>query len=392
MKRYTVLGDGGKKMLDGKDPYKCRKWQLRVNVLDGERGGKERMLTRTFPSSAERREGLAGNMRQADAAIAAFVREIEGIETTRGDDATFAEYAAEWLDERDDSMQYSPRTSENYRNAMKAVCELIGDMPLREVDARTLDKLWADLRNGRRPNGRPLSPNTVVGYHAIVKAMLHHAIERKVLPMDALLGSHAPKGAKPSRRAMTDEEAAAFLERLQPNDARHVALMMYICMGLRRSEALRVEWKDYDGSTIDVYDNLADDGTPIGRPKTPASVARVPVPEFAADFLAKWRVQQARIFDADGDTPICSWDGSFIKPEAMSVWWQRESAKWGVPYTMHELRHTFITLLARAGVHPRTMQELARQATLSVTMEVYTHVQDAQKRDAVAKIGILGKK
>ncbi len=41
MKRYTVLGDGGKKMLDGKDPYKCRKWQLRVNVLDGERGGKE---------------------------------------------------------------------------------------------------------------------------------------------------------------------------------------------------------------------------------------------------------------------------------------------------------------------------------------------------------------
>ena len=63
MKRYTVLGDGGKKMLDGKDPYKCRKWQLRVNVLDGERGGKERMLTRTFPSSAERREGLAGNMR-----------------------------------------------------------------------------------------------------------------------------------------------------------------------------------------------------------------------------------------------------------------------------------------------------------------------------------------
>lgn len=52
--------------------------------------------------------------------------------------------------------------------------------------------------------------------------MLHHAIEREVLPMDALLGSHAPKGTKPSQRARTDEEAAAFLERLQPNDARHV--------------------------------------------------------------------------------------------------------------------------------------------------------------------------
>lgn len=345
MKRYEVKGAGSKRPLDGNPPRKCRKWQLRVSVHDMAQGGRVRLLSRTFPSKAEVRDGISGTMRQADAALFEFVRELDAEEVKPESEATFAEYAAKWLDERDDSKQYSPRTSENYRNAMKAVCELIGDMPLRDVDARALDRLWADLRNGRRPN----------------------------------------------RRAMTDEEAAAFLERLQPTDARHVALMMYICMGLRRSEALRVEWKDYDGETIDIYDNLDDDGTPIGKPKTAASIARVPVPEFAADFLEKWRVQQARIFDVSETSPICSWDGSFIKPSAMSVWWQRESVAWGVPYTMHELRHTFITLLARAGVHPRTMQELARQATLSVTMQVYTHVQDEQKRDAVAKIGVLRK-
>lgn len=391
MKRYEVKGAGSKRPLDGNPPRKCRKWQLRVSVYDMAQGGRKRLLSRTFPSKAQIRDGITGTMRQADSALFEFVRELDAEEAKTESEATFAEYAAKWLAERDDSKQFSPRTSESYRNAMKAVCELIGDIPLKDVDARTLDKLWADLRNGRRPNGRPLSPNTVVGYHAITKAMLHHAIERKVLPMDALLGSHAPKGAQPNRRAMTDEEAAAFLQKLQPNDARHVALMMYICMGLRRSEALRVEWKDYDGETIDIYDNLDDDGTPIGKPKTAASIARVPVPEFAADFLGKWRVQQARIFDVRETSPICSWDGSFIKPEAMSVWWQRESVKMGVPYKMHELRHTFITMLARAGVHPRTMQELARQATLSVTMQVYTHVQDEQKRDAVAKIGVLRK-
>lgn len=391
MKRYEVKGAGSKRPLDGNPPRKCRKWQLRVSVYDMAQGGRKRLLSRTFPSKAQIRDGITGTMRQADTALFEFVRELDAEEAKTESEATFAEYAEKWLAKRDDSKQFSPRTSESYRNAMKAVCELIGDIPLKDVDARTLDKLWADLRNGRRPNGRPLSPNTIVNYHAIVKAMLHHAIERKVLPMDALLGSHAPKGSQPNRRAMTDEEAAAFLQKLQPNDARHVALMMYICMGLRRSEALRVEWKDYDGEAIDIYDNLDDDGTPIGKPKTAASIARVPVPEFAADFLEKWRVQQARIFDVRETSPICSWDGSFIKPEAMSVWWQRESVKMGVPYKMHELRHTFITMLARAGVHPRTMQELARQATLSVTMQVYTHVQDEQKRDAVAKIGVLRK-
>ena len=75
---------------------------------------------------------------------------------------------------------------------------------------------WGLRRPG--PSGQPRSGTN---YHATAQAMLHHAIERKVLPMDALLGSHAPKGAKPNRHAMTDEKAA-FLERLQPNDARHV--------------------------------------------------------------------------------------------------------------------------------------------------------------------------
>jgi len=40
----------------------------------------------------------------------------------------------------------------------------------------------------------------------------------------------------------------------------------------------------------------------------------------------------------------------------------------------HALRHTFISNLARAGVHPRNAEALARHSTIDLRMNVYTHV------------------
>lgn len=43
----------------------------------------------------------------------------------------------------------------------------------------------------------------------------------------------------------------------------------------------------------------------------------------------------------------------------------------------HSLRHTFITNLARAGVHAKVAQELARHSSIELTMSYYTHLQIA---------------
>jgi len=39
----------------------------------------------------------------------------------------------------------------------------------------------------------------------------------------------------------------------------------------------------------------------------------------------------------------------------------------------HALRHTFITNLARGGVHPKVAQSLARHSTITLTMDRYSH-------------------
>ena len=40
----------------------------------------------------------------------------------------------------------------------------------------------------------------------------------------------------------------------------------------------------------------------------------------------------------------------------------------------HALRHTFITCLARGGVHPKVAQTLARHSTITLTMDRYSHM------------------
>jgi integrase len=55
----------------------------------------------------------------------------------------------------------------------------------------------------------------------------------------------------------------------------------------------------------------------------------------------------------------------------------------------HGLRHTFITLLARSGVHPSVMQAMARHSDPKLTLARYTHVETAEQAEALALLPSL---
>ncbi len=63
----------------------------------------------------------------------------------------------------------------------------------------------------------------------------------------------------------------------------------------------------------------------------------------------------------------------------------RLTAKAGLPrIRVHDARHGAATLLAAGNVHPRVAMEILGHSKISVTMDIYTHVPDALKREAVA--------
>jgi integrase len=56
---------------------------------------------------------------------------------------------------------------------------------------------------------------------------------------------------------------------------------------------------------------------------------------------------------------------------------------------LHDLRHTAATLLLSLGEHPKVVQERLGHATISVTMDVYSHVMPDMQRHAAAKLDAL---
>ena len=74
-------------------------------------------------------------------------------------------------------------------------------------------------------------------------------------------------------------------------------------------------------------------------------------------------------------------------PSSLSRWWTEDRVKYGLEgWCLHELRHTYLTMLALSGVHPKVMQELAGHYSSQITMDIYTHVNMDAKRDAVAAV------
>jgi integrase len=53
---------------------------------------------------------------------------------------------------------------------------------------------------------------------------------------------------------------------------------------------------------------------------------------------------------------------------------------------IHDLRHTFATLLLSKGTHPKIVQEMLGHATISQTIDTYSHVLPDMQEGAVASM------
>ena len=73
-----------------------------------------------------------------------------------------------------------------------------------------------------------------------------------------------------------------------------------------------------------------------------------------------------------------------MTPGSLSRWWTKDRANFDLEdFSFHELRHTYLTLLAMNDVHPKVMQELASHYSSQITMDIYTHVNMDARRAAV---------
>ena len=59
------------------------------------------------------------------------------------------------------------------------------------------------------------------------------------------------------------------------------------------------------------------------------------------------------------------------------------------PIRFHDLRHTAATLMLSGGIHPKAVSERLGHTSISLTLNIYSHVQPAMQEAAAQKLDAL---
>jgi integrase len=153
--------------------------------------------------------------------------------------------------------------------------------------------------------------------------------------------------------------------------------------GLRSGEALSLRWRQV---------NLFDRTVTVGRAKTSSGTGRViPINDDLAKLLASHRAWFVERF-GDPQPDQCLFPFGSPQPTEpdkpvtdISSGWDLVRSLSGVSCRLHDLRHTFCTRLAEAGVPESTMLALMGHMSRAM-LERYSHIRMTAKREALAAI------
>ena len=83
-------------------------------------------------------------------------------------------------------------------------------------------------------------------------------------------------------------------------------------------------------------------------------------------------------------------DGRPLHPQSVSRAFDRAIAAAKLPrIRLHDLRHTHATLALHAGINPKVVSERLGHATVSITLDTYSHAIPALQEEAAERIAGL---
>jgi integrase len=117
------------------------------------------------------------------------------------------------------------------------------------------------------------------------------------------------------------------------------------------------------------------------KPKSSHSRRRIALPPsltlLLRDHKAEQQAQRILLGTplSDSDLVFAHPDGRPLDPGVVSHTFAKVLRKAGLPHIrFHDLRHTHATLLLKAGIHPKIVSERLGHASISITLDIYSHV------------------
>ncbi|WP_137597820.1 tyrosine-type recombinase/integrase [Paucilactobacillus kaifaensis] len=308
----------------------------------------------------------------------------------------FEEIANDWLDEYKHTVQASTFVKVQTQFRLHILPEF-GNKKIGKISIKDCQELVNDWYEDGYTKYREYKNN--------VSRVFVFAVNRHIVDNNPVLNIIVPR---PKNTITEDEdvnfyeadELKVFLETVKQskNEKAYAFLRLLAFTGIRKGEAIALNWSDIDfhDSTLRINKALSR-GTgstlSIEPPKTKASVRTLDIDPITLQEMKHWRTVQKRELLALGINKIdnrqlmfSNENNKFLSPAKPRKWiiTNAEKAKLD-PITVHGFRHTHASLLFESGVTIKEAQVRLGHADYQTTANIYTHVTKKMKMETGQK-------
>lgn len=368
--------------------------QIDLGVIDGKRRRKY-FYGKTLKEAREARDKWQADQERRERVIV-------------GDaDITLAEWGAIWLASVEGTVQRSTHRAKvsavNGHNAFQFDFSAkhpvsFGSMRVRDIRPIHVQTYMRSLAT--------MSKSTIATRREALKSLLNAAVANSIIDRSPWQDIKSPRGTYTGHRALDEQEQQTVLDTWAGHRAGIWALSM-LYTGMRREElaALHVPDIDFDAKQIHIHTAavLSERGR-IKETKTEAGTRTVPI---LAPLLEPLRAfvgsrKSGAVFVSAVGEPLTetaykrAWE-SYMRylnlcaggTDAKRTKNQNGKAVWIAakivtkPFTAHDLRYTYATMLYDAGVDVKTAAALLGHSDITMTMQIYTQLSARKQQQGI---------
>lgn len=343
--------------------------------------------------NGKRRNVYGKNQREIQQKLTQLRREVDaGMHGSLDGEQTFSQFTADWLINH--QHQLRSKTKKTYSYLARLHMDEIGDMVLNKVTARVLQKHYARKLTS-------LSATSVQHLHAFLHVVLENAVRLDILPKNPADYVDAPGFDTEEIQPLSEQQARELVKVI--HDDRYEALwMLALSTGMREAELLGLRWIDIDfeRSRVRVKMTLhrVEGKYVLEETKSRTSRRTLPIPQYTLMLLQQWKIQQAEEREMMEKAWDETWGLAFTTAAGRPLHYtvalrhfRRQLRNSIIPVTtrLHDLRHTFATLLLERGVNIKVVSELLGHSSITITLAIYGHVTPRMQDAAMVELNAL---
>lgn len=277
----------------------------------------------------------------------------------------------------------------------------LGAVPLAKLSAFQIQKLYAELADHGREDGKGLHPNTLHRVHQLLGRALAQAVRWQMLTRNPMDHVDAPRKLREKRPPVPAADVLALLGACEEEWV-GLAILVAVGTGFRIGEVVALRWSDCRLTTEPPAGTITSSRSAVLLPggmawgprkgRDEGDSVTMKVPAFLVVALQRHRQLQDRDREAFG--PDYADEGLILAQPTGRPWhpftlrrrYNALRARCGLSHRFHDLRHCNATLMLTEGIPLPAVSRRLGHRRVSTTADVYAGALPVDDEKAAAAL------